>query len=158
MSRQVRFFDSQIAKENEATEEKSGGKAKKEDLIRIVSMDEAEAGTILTTGPHGARAVDELEVTLAEHEARLNNMNSSYKSLTQRTKELVEARYVLRETAVFFDRVSFLHHLCVSAHSAQVIHEQSTIRASFDESAAPLLQHEEREAHTSTDAVHFDLE
>jgi V-type H+-transporting ATPase subunit a len=49
--------------------------------------------------------MDELDTTLAEHEERLTNMNESYQILGERTRELIEARYVLRETAVFFEQV-----------------------------------------------------
>ncbi|KAJ7879204.1 V-type ATPase, V0 complex, 116kDa subunit family [Mycena olivaceomarginata] len=38
--------------------------------------------------------------------ARSLLMNESYQTLSERTKELVEARHVLRETAVFFDKVT----------------------------------------------------
>jgi V-type H+-transporting ATPase subunit a len=52
--------------------------------------------------------IDELDVTLAEHETRLVQMNDSYKTLSERTRELVEARHVLRETAVFFEKASLV--------------------------------------------------
>ncbi|KAI6164183.1 V-type ATPase, V0 complex, 116kDa subunit family [Pisolithus thermaeus] len=78
----------------------------------------------------------ELDEVLGEHEARLLQMNESYKTLSERTKELIEARYVLRETAVFFDKAET---------------QQGEVRSSFDESSAPLLQYDDRETqHSST--------
>ena len=55
-----------------------------------------------------AQTIDELDTKLREHESRMVQMNESYQLLCDRTKELVEARHVLRETAVFFDRVRFV--------------------------------------------------
>ena len=49
-----------------------------------------------------AQTIDELDTSLAEYEQRLVKMNESYLTLSERTKELVEARYVPRETAVFY--------------------------------------------------------
>jgi V-type H+-transporting ATPase subunit a len=96
MARRVRFFATQIEKEP--------------DVVPIRPL--SESAPLLTTGPRAARTVDELEVTLAEHESRLTKMNDSYQNLSERTKELVEARHVLRETAVFFNRVSAAHFPC----------------------------------------------
>ena len=84
-------------------------------------------------GPQAAHAVDELDTTLAEHEERLITMNEIYQTLGERTRELVEARHVLRETAVFFEQVcsrrtqilshlllfvgtKFTHHLTIPSH------------------------------------------
>lgn len=64
-----------------------------------------DSAPLVTVGPRAAQTIDELDVTLAEHESRLVNMNDSYHTLSERTKELIEARHVLRETAVFFDKV-----------------------------------------------------
>lgn len=64
-----------------------------------------ESAPLVTVGPRAAQAIDELDTTLAEHELRLATMNESYQTLSERTKELIEARHVLRETAVFFDQV-----------------------------------------------------
>jgi V-type H+-transporting ATPase subunit a len=64
-----------------------------------------DSAPLITVGPRAAQTIDELDVTLKEHEARLMQMNSSYQALSERTRELVEARYVLRETAVFFEKV-----------------------------------------------------
>jgi len=60
---------------------------------------------LVTVGPRAAHTIDELGTALAEHEERLTKMNESYQTLSERTRELIEARHVLRETAVFFDRV-----------------------------------------------------
>lgn len=89
MGRRVRFFASQIDKEK--------------DTVPVRSL--YETPPLITTGPRAAQAIDELDLTLAEHEKRLTRMNESYQTLSERTRELVEARHVLRETAVFFDRV-----------------------------------------------------
>ncbi|KAG6855996.1 hypothetical protein H0H87_008574 [Tephrocybe sp. NHM501043] len=126
MARRVRFFSTQIDKEM--------------DVIPIRPL--YDSAPMITVGPRAAQTIDELDVTLAEHESRLVKMNESYQTLSERTKELVEARHVLRETAVFFDRAQ--------GH-------QGTIRTSFDDSSAPLLQHDEREAQFSGN-VQFDLE
>ena len=89
MGRRVRFFASQIAKEK--------------DVIPIRSL--YECAPLVTVGPRAAHTVDELDTTLAEHEERLTTMNESYQTLGERTRELIEARHVLRETAVFFEQV-----------------------------------------------------
>jgi V-type H+-transporting ATPase subunit a len=47
-------------------------------------------------------AIDQLDSTLSELEARIVQMNSSQDSLNKRYLELSELRHVLRETAVFF--------------------------------------------------------
>ncbi len=89
MGRRVRFFSSQIEKEK--------------DVVPIRSL--FESAPLVTVGPRAAHTIDELDTTLAEHEERLTKMNESYQTLSERTRELIEARHVLRETAVFFDRV-----------------------------------------------------
>ncbi|TRM59838.1 V-type ATPase, V0 complex, 116kDa subunit family [Schizophyllum amplum] len=127
MARRVRFFSTQIQKER--------------DVVPIRPL--YDSAPLITVGPRAAQTIDELDVTLAEHESRLTKMNDSYQMLSDRTKELVEARHVLRETAVFFD-------------SAQ--DHDTDIRQSLDDSSAPLLQHEDRENHGSTTNVSFDLE
>ncbi|PBK62850.1 V0/A0 complex, 116-kDa subunit of ATPase [Armillaria solidipes] len=128
MARRVRFFSSQLAAEK--------------DVVPIRPL--YDSAPLITVGPRAAQTLDELDVTLSEHESRLIKMNDSYRTLSTRTKELVEARHVLRETAVFFDK-------------AQV--QQSDIRTSFDESSAPLLQHDDRENQFSTSSnIPFDLE
>ncbi|KAH8100229.1 H+-ATPase subunit [Cristinia sonorae] len=126
MARRVRFFKTQIEKEKET--------------IPIRPL--YDTAPLVTVGPRGPQTIDELDVKLAEHEARLIQMNESYQLLCDRTMELVEARHVLRETAVFFDKAAT---------------HQPEIRESFDESSAPLLQHEERENAYSS-AGQFDLE
>jgi len=89
MGRRVRFFSSQIEKEK--------------DVVPIRSL--FESAPLVTVGPRAAHTIDELGTALAEHEERLTKMNESYQTLSERTRELIEARHVLRETAVFFDRV-----------------------------------------------------
>ncbi|KAI0081435.1 V0/A0 complex, 116-kDa subunit of ATPase [Panus rudis PR-1116 ss-1] len=127
MARRVRFFASQIEKEKDA--------------IPIRPL--YDSAPIITVGPRAAQTIDELDVKLAEHESRLTQMNESYQLLSERMKELVEARHVLRETAVFFDKAA--------GH-------QSDIRASLDDSSAPLLQHDDRENQFGSGQVEFDLE
>ncbi|KAF7308230.1 V-type proton ATPase subunit a [Mycena chlorophos] len=128
MGRRVRFFSSQIEKEK--------------DVVPIRPL--YDSASLITVGPRGPQTIDELDVTLAEHESRLIAMNESYQTLSERTKELIEARHVLRETAVFFDKAQ--------GH-------QADIRTSFDDSSAPLLQHDDRENQYSTaSAMQFDLE
>ncbi|KAK0458606.1 V-type ATPase, V0 complex, 116kDa subunit family [Desarmillaria tabescens] len=128
MARRVRFFSSQLAAEK--------------DVVPIRPL--YDSAPLITVGPRAAQTLDDLDVTLTEHESRLIKMNDSYRTLSTRTKELIEARHVLRETAVFFEK-------------AQV--QQSDIRTSFDESSAPLLQHDDRENQFSTSSnIPFDLE
>ncbi|KAK0442909.1 V-type ATPase, V0 complex, 116kDa subunit family [Armillaria borealis] len=88
MARRVRFFSSQLAAEK--------------DVVPIRPL--YDSAPLITVGPRAAQTLDELDVTLSEHESRLIKMNDSYRTLSTRTKELVEARHVLRETAVFFDK------------------------------------------------------
>jgi vacuolar-type H+-ATPase subunit I/STV1 len=97
MARRVRFFSTQIDKEK--------------DVIPIRPL--YDSAPLITVGPRAAQTIDDLDVTLAEHESRLQQMNDSYKTLSERTKELVEARHVLRETAVFFDQVTTSTHLSI---------------------------------------------
>lgn len=49
--------------------------------------------------------MDQLDATLSELEARIQQMNTSQESLNKRFLELNELRHVLRETAVFFQVV-----------------------------------------------------
>ncbi|KAG1849181.1 V-type ATPase, V0 complex, 116kDa subunit family [Suillus subalutaceus] len=126
MARRVRFFESQIQREK--------------DVVPIRPL--YDSAPLVTVGPSAAHNIDELDVTLAEHETRLVQMNDSYKTLSERTRELVEARHVLRETAVFFDKAET---------------QQTDIRTSFDDSSAPLLQHDDREQQYLSTAQ-FDLE
>jgi V-type H+-transporting ATPase subunit a len=90
MARRVRFFSTQIEKEK--------------DPIPIRPL--YDSAPLITVGPRAAQTMDELGTVLAEHETRLTRMNDNYNTLTERLKQLIEARHVLRETAVFFDRVS----------------------------------------------------
>jgi V-type H+-transporting ATPase subunit a len=89
MGRHVRFFASQIDKEK--------------DVVPIRSL--FECAPLVTVGPRAANTMDALDTTLAAHEKRLTEMNAGYQTLNERTRELIEARHVLRETAVFFEQV-----------------------------------------------------
>jgi V-type H+-transporting ATPase subunit a len=95
MARRVRFFATQIEKE--------------QNVVPVRAL--VDSAPLITVGPHAAHTIDELDVALKEHEARLIQMNNSYQTLSERTRELHEARYVLRETAVFFERVSAMEKL-----------------------------------------------
>lgn len=130
MGRRVRFFASQIAKEK--------------DVVPIRPL--YDSAPLITVGPRAAQTIDELDTTLAEHEKRVINMNESYSTLSERTKELVEARHVLRETAVFFDRAQ--------GH-------QEVIRSSFDDTVTPLLLGDQESGYglpSADQGVQFDLE
>ncbi|KAJ3848865.1 V-type ATPase, V0 complex, 116kDa subunit family [Lentinula lateritia] len=128
MGRRVRFFSTQIEQEK--------------DVVPIRPL--YDSAPLIAVGPRAPQAMDELDVTLAAHEQRLTQMNESYQKLSERTKELIEARHVLRETAVFFDKAQ---------------DHQTDIRTSFDDSSAPLLQHDDRENQYSVGTgVQFDLE
>ncbi|KAG1748842.1 V-type ATPase, V0 complex, 116kDa subunit family [Suillus paluster] len=126
MARRVRFFESQIQKEKDV----------------VPTRPLYDSALLVTVGPSAAHNIDELDVTLTEHETRLVQMNDSYKTLSERTRELVEARHVLRETAVFFEKAET---------------QQTDMRTSFDDSSAPLLQHDDREQQYSSN-LQFDLE
>lgn len=146
MARRVRFFSTQIEKEKD----------------RIPIRPLYDSAPLLTVGPRAAQTMDELDLKLADHEARLTQMNESYQLLCERTKELEEARHVLRETAVFFERVrnkfeSWDHFHWLTSYRKAAGH-QSEVRTSFDDSSAPLLQHDDREQQYSTGNIQFDLE
>lgn len=72
-------------------------------------------------------------------------MNSSYETLQKRYLELTEARYVLKETAVYFEEVRSLRYSICALGSLfndfpyQAVSRQDNIRHSFDEPSAPLL-------------------
>ncbi|KAL5512032.1 VPH1 [Sanghuangporus vaninii] len=129
MARRVRFFRTQIEKEK--------------DPVRVRPLYEA-ATSMITVGPRGPQTIDELDGQLAEHEKRLAQMNESYETLSERLRELIEARHVLRETAVFFQKAEG---------------QQTEIRTSFDDSSAPLLQHDDSENQLAAAGVEgFELE
>ncbi|KAI9455518.1 ATPase V0/A0 complex subunit [Russula earlei] len=128
MARRVRFFAAQIERER--------------DPVPIRPL--YDSAPLIAVGPRAAQTMDDLDVTLSEHESRLLEMNSAFEVLSERRAELIEARHVLRETAVFFQR----------AESSQ-----DEIRSSFDDSSAPLLQHDDREIQFSTPSnVQLELE
>jgi V-type H+-transporting ATPase subunit a len=89
IARRIRFFSSQIEKESE----------------KIEMRPLWDSAPMVTVGPRVQQTIDELDVKLTEHEKRLNHMNDSYASLSERYRELIEARHVLRETAIFFNKV-----------------------------------------------------
>ena len=91
MARRVRFFSTQIEKEK--------------DVIPVRPL--YDSHPLITVGPRAAQTIDELDVTLADHEARLLQMNSSYHNLGEKKSELVEAMHVLTQTAVFFNKVRY---------------------------------------------------
>lgn len=128
MARKARFLSAQISNAN--------SKAEEQDMVPVLFFEESYQ--MVTTGPGGARTVDELEAVLGEHEDTLSRMNDSYKSLCDRLKELTEVKWVLRETAVFVKRT----------HD-----HQEEIRNSFDESAAPLLQHVDAESQSAPSSL-----
>lgn len=78
-------------------------------------------------GPRAQNAFDELDETLKEHERRLAEMNKSWEELAKRKGELEEKKWVLRETAGFFNEAENRH---------------TEIRSSFDEGdgTTPLLE------------------
>lgn len=96
------------------------------------------------SGRSGPQALEELDNRLAESEARVGAMNTSYETLEKRALELEEARQVLRETDVFFKDATG---------------RREEIRESFDEPNAPLLGDVE-EGRTGDDAGFggFELE
>jgi V-type H+-transporting ATPase subunit a len=143
MARRVRFFATQIEKEK--------------DVIPVRPL--YDSAPLLTVGPRAAQTMDELDVKLSEHEKRLTQMNDSYQLLSDRLTELIEAQHVLKETAVFFRRVSrfFWQTWGPSVYILQASTHRDDIRTSFDDSSAPLLQHEDRESGYSS-GVQFDLE
>ncbi|KAE9406939.1 H+-ATPase subunit [Gymnopus androsaceus JB14] len=127
MGRRVRFFAAQIQQEKD-----------------VVPIRPLESAPLITVGPRSAQIMDELDVILAAHEQRLNQMNESYRKLNETNKELIEARHVLRETDVFFDKAQ---------------DQQTDIRASFDDSSVPLLQRDDHEnQYSSVAGDQFDLE
>jgi V-type H+-transporting ATPase subunit a len=89
MARRVRFFAAQIERER--------------DTVPIRPL--YDSAPLITVGPGAAQTMDDLDVTLSGHESRLLEMNNGYEVLSGRLAELIEARHVLRETAVFFQRV-----------------------------------------------------
>jgi len=99
MARRVRFFTAQIERER--------------DPISIRPL--YDSAPLIAVGPRAAQTIDDLDVTLNEHESRLLEMNSAYELLSERLAELIEARHVLRETAVFFRRVRSLYSYHISS-------------------------------------------
>ncbi|KAI9206859.1 V-type ATPase, V0 complex, 116kDa subunit family [Polychytrium aggregatum] len=86
MERKIRFLESQTKKAHIP--------------IRAASDSSYNART------RTQQEIDELEQRLAEHESRVQQMNSSQETLNRQYLELTELRHVLRETAVFFETAS----------------------------------------------------
>lgn len=104
MARRVRFFATQIERER--------------DPIPIRPL--YDSAPLIGVGPRAAQTMDDLDVTLGEHESRLLEMNSAYEVLSERLAELIEARHVLRETAVFFRRVRVLCGCCILKRNGSI--------------------------------------
>jgi V-type H+-transporting ATPase subunit a len=141
MARRVRFFAAQVQKNN----------------IPVRPLFDSVPLTI--TGPRVQQIRDELDVKLSEHETRVLQMNESYETLSARRRELIEARHVLRETSVFFDRVCaacFYSELVTDAQQAQT--RQTDIRQSFDDGTQPLLAADDHENQLAGGGFQFDLE
>ncbi|QRV86798.1 V-type H+-transporting ATPase subunit I [Ceratobasidium sp. AG-Ba] len=132
MARRVRFFSSQIEKESAQYP-----------TSPVPVRPLGDSAPLATVGPRASQTRDELDVVLAEHESRLSQMNESYLTLNARQRELVEARHVLRETAVFFDRAGNV---------------QPDIRTSIDDGTQPLLADDAEANVSAAGPVQFDLE
>jgi V-type H+-transporting ATPase subunit a len=104
MARRVRFFATQIERER--------------DPIPIRPL--YDSAPLIAVGPRAAQTMDDLDVTLGEHESRLLDMNSAYEVLSERLAELIEARHVLLETAVFFRRVRVLYSCYTLKHNSPI--------------------------------------
>ncbi|WFD01000.1 hypothetical protein MYAM1_003760 [Malassezia yamatoensis] len=74
--------------------------------------------------------MEQIAKQLQEHADRITQMNSSYDSLQKRLQQLEEAKYVIRETAVFF-------------HHAETQPEQVRVSMDSDQDHQPLL-HQQR--------------
>lgn len=127
MARRGRFLRDQIEKE----------------VDKISIRSSTESVPLVTVGPGLPQAMDSLEANLKEREQRMIQMNESYQTLSDRTRELIEARHVLRETATFFNKAQD--------------HERD-IRTSIDDSSQPLLAHDEHETQVLSGATSLDLE
>jgi V-type H+-transporting ATPase subunit a len=104
MARRVRFFATQIERER--------------DPVPIRPL--YDSAPLIAVGPRAAQTMDDLDVTLGEHESRLLDMNSAYEVLSERLAELIEARHVLLETAVFFRRVRVLCSCYTLKHNSHI--------------------------------------
>ena len=122
MARRVRFFATQIERER--------------DPISIRPL--YDSAPLIAFGPRAAQTIDDLDVTLNEHESRLLEMNSAFELLSERLAELIEARHVLRETAVFFRRVraSYDYHISLSIRALSSPFRPNRVRMRF---ARPLM-------------------
>lgn len=140
MARRVRFFATQIQKNN----------------IPVRPLFDPPHLTVV--GPRVQQIRDELDVKLSEHETRVLQMNESYETLSVRRRELIEARHVLRETSVFFDRVC-TPKICSErvTDTPQAGTRHADIRQSFEDGTQPLLAADDHENQLAG-GVQFDLE
>jgi V-type H+-transporting ATPase subunit a len=84
------FFEAQIEKQD----------------IRIPELpDDIDSSQIVAPSAH---EIDELQDTTQTNEERLKHLLESKETLERRHAELIELRYVLRETAQFFEIASIL--------------------------------------------------
>jgi len=128
MSRRLRLFQSQITGLQPA--------------IGVPPL--AAIPPFTTVGPRAQNAYDELDDKLKEHEKRLGEMNKSWEELGKRKGELEEKRWVLRETAGFFNEVGYHGDKGdIELMILQAEHRHTEIRTSFDDGdgTAPLLEH-----------------
>lgn len=121
MTRRLNFFNSHLEAEN----------------ISARSLTLSSAAHLLapTAGSNYAAVLDTLDYELRDQETRLQTMNASYDTLRKRLGELEEARHVLRETAIFFERAS------------QGPRERRGSNVSLDDDRAGLLDNAAEEGH-----------
>ncbi|TPX59323.1 hypothetical protein PhCBS80983_g02539 [Powellomyces hirtus] len=86
MERKLRFLEGQIHKAE----------------VPVRSMD----SSLYYGRSRTQQEIDELEERLNDHDARVQQMNTSLETLNKRYLELTELRHVLRETAIFFDEAN----------------------------------------------------
>ncbi|CAG8472414.1 14549_t:CDS:10, partial [Racocetra fulgida] len=96
-------------------------------------------GDVRNIHARSPQEIDDLEGKIIEHERRITNMNNSTETLQKRYLELTEMRYVLQETRIFFDEATS---------------RQDTIRNSFDEPTAPLLEQQQDIEHGESLVLH----
>ncbi|TIA93107.1 hypothetical protein E3P99_00297 [Wallemia hederae] len=95
MERRLRFFISQIYKDNVKIREIE--RQLDFDLDQSIELDRAHQGPQL---------IDEIDDKLVSHEQRLTQLNKSFEKLSNDCFNLQEARQALKETAAFFNNVN----------------------------------------------------